>query len=99
MKQTTRRNFIEKSAKAGMATLIALPSVGTLMAAGSQAISPVSTLPSHPNLFNTGFDQQPLPYAYDALEPSIDAKTMDIHYNKHASAYCKNLKEAAAAEK
>ncbi|MEJ7586899.1 MAG: superoxide dismutase [Ferruginibacter sp.] len=51
------------------------------------------------NEFKTGFDQQPLPYGYDALEPSIDAKTMDIHYNKHAATYSKNLKEAATAEK
>ena len=33
------------------------------------------------------------------LEPSIDAQTMEIHYTKHASAYSKNLKEAATAEK
>jgi Fe-Mn family superoxide dismutase len=45
-----------------------------------------------------GFDQSPLPYAYDALEDVIDARTMEIHYSKHAAAYCKNLKEAAAAE-
>ncbi|MCY7291517.1 MAG: superoxide dismutase [Ferruginibacter sp.] len=46
----------------------------------------------------TGFDQQPLPYSYDALENVIDAKTMEIHYSKHAAAYSKALKEAAAAE-
>lgn len=46
----------------------------------------------------TGFDQSPLPYAYDALEDIIDARTMEIHYSKHAAAYCKNVKEAAAAE-
>ena len=26
---------------------------------------------------------EPLPYAYDALEPYIDAQTMEIHYSKH----------------
>ncbi|MBC7889577.1 MAG: superoxide dismutase [Ferruginibacter sp.] len=93
MKQTSRRNFIEKSAKAGVATLIALPSLNSLMAAGSNTKFPFS------NNLKTGFDQQPLPYPYNALEPSIDAQTMDIHYNKHASAYSKNLKEAAVAEK
>jgi superoxide dismutase, Fe-Mn family len=46
----------------------------------------------------TGFSQQPLPYAYDALEDIIDAKTMEIHYSKHAAAYSKNLLEAAKAE-
>lgn len=32
----------------------------------------------------------PLPYAYDALEPYIDAKTMEIHYDKHHRAYFNN---------
>lgn len=99
MKQTTRRNFIKKSAKASVATLITLPSISALMAAGVNAKSPMSPLPALSKNNKTGFDQTPLPYAYNALEPSIDAKTMDIHYNKHASAYSKNLKEAAAAEK
>ncbi len=46
----------------------------------------------------TGFEQQPLPYKYDALENVIDALTMEIHYSKHAASYSKNLKEAALAE-
>jgi len=35
-----------------------------------------------------------LPYAYDALEPSIDAKTMEIHYTKHHKAYYTNFMAA-----
>lgn len=35
-----------------------------------------------------------LPYAYDALEPSIDALTMEIHYSKHHNAYVSNLNAA-----
>ena len=45
------------------------------------------------------FQEQPLPYDYRALEPSIDAMTMEIHYAKHAATYAKNLAEACAAEK
>lgn len=37
------------------------------------------------------FTQAPLPYAKDALEPIIDAKTMDIHYSRHHLAYINNL--------
>jgi Fe-Mn family superoxide dismutase len=35
-----------------------------------------------------------LPYAYDALEPSIDARTMEIHYSKHHAAYVAGLNAA-----
>lgn len=37
------------------------------------------------------YDKIPLPYAYDALEPYIDAETVDIHYNKHLQSYVNNL--------
>jgi Fe-Mn family superoxide dismutase len=38
----------------------------------------------------------PLGYAFDALEPVIDAKTMEIHHDKHHAAYVKNLNDALA---
>jgi len=37
-----------------------------------------------------------LPYAYDALEPHIDAQTMHIHHDKHHQAYVDNLNKALA---
>ena len=37
-----------------------------------------------------------LPYAYDALEPYIDARTMEIHHGKHHNAYVTNLNNAIA---
>lgn len=44
------------------------------------------------------FSQIPLPYDKTALEPHIDAMTMDIHYTKHHAAYIKNVNDAIAAE-
>ncbi len=38
-----------------------------------------------------------LPYAFDALEPHIDARTMEIHHGKHHQAYVDNLNKALAA--
>ncbi|MGC8802542.1 MAG: superoxide dismutase [Bacteroidales bacterium] len=42
------------------------------------------------------FEQPPLGYAYDALEPYIDARTMEIHYTKHHAAYTRNLNDQLA---
>jgi Fe-Mn family superoxide dismutase len=40
------------------------------------------------------FTLPPLPYGYDALEPNIDARTMEIHHTKHHQAYVNNLNAA-----
>lgn len=42
------------------------------------------------------FKMMPLPYAYDALEPNIDARTMEIHYSKHHLGYINKLNEITA---
>jgi Fe-Mn family superoxide dismutase len=42
------------------------------------------------------FTLPPLPYAYDALEPHIDAQTMTIHHDKHHQAYVDKLNAAIA---
>ena len=40
------------------------------------------------------FELQPLPYAYDSLEPYIDEETMKIHHDKHHQAYVDKLNKA-----
>lgn len=42
------------------------------------------------------FQLPKLPYAYDALEPHIDARTMEIHHTKHHAGYTNNLNNAIA---
>ncbi|MEO5592236.1 MAG: superoxide dismutase [Chitinophagaceae bacterium] len=86
MKKLNRRKFIADSAKTGIALSAASFISNNIFA----SVSPFSLY--------TSFDQTPLPYAYNALEPVIDAMTMEIHYSKHAAAYAKNVKEAATAE-
>jgi superoxide dismutase, Fe-Mn family len=43
------------------------------------------------------FQVPPLKYAFDALEPHIDARTMEIHHDKHHAAYVNNLNKALEA--
>ena len=42
------------------------------------------------------FELPKLPYAYDALEPNIDARTIEIHHSKHHAGYTNNLNNAIA---
>ncbi len=89
---SNRRQFIKTTGKAGLAAGFAL------------TVLPALAKNETYDFFDykeegTPFQQQPLPYEYKALEPSIDAMTMEIHYTKHAVAYAKNLAEACAAEK
>ena len=52
--------------------------------------------PSSPAAESEPFTLPPLPYPYDALEPHIDAKTMQIHHTGHHAAYVRNLNAAVA---
>ncbi len=88
----SRRDFIRHTATGTAMLLAGTGSIASLLSACSSPKKIQS--PS----FKTGYDQQPLPYGYNALENVIDALTMEIHYTKHAAGYAKNLKEAATAE-
>ena len=87
-----RRKFIGHISKAGLVAAAA----GSITSLESCSSSKKTSSNSGP--FTTSLDQLPLPYRYDALEPVIDAKTMEIHFTKHAAAYSTNLKDAVKAE-
>ncbi|HKZ38252.1 MAG TPA: hypothetical protein VJ184_11415, partial [Chryseolinea sp.] len=93
--KTSRRKFIENSLKA---TALTMSSPLILTAVASPIDNTTDSHVTTPSLA-LQFSQTPLPYDYKALEPSIDEKTMDIHYNKHHATYIKNVNEAIAAEK
>lgn len=86
----SRRSFISNTAKAGLTVGLIGSSLSELLAKG---ILIPSEFP-----FTTGFTQTPLAYGFPALEPHIDARTMEIHYTKHAAAYATNLRDAAKEE-
>ena len=80
----SRRQFIKQTGKASI-TMASMPLMHTL------GVLPINQ--------EVNFQQIPLPYAYNALEPFIDAMTMEIHHTKHAAGYTKNLNDACVAEK
>lgn len=87
-----RRNFLAVTTKGSLALGIGAATIGTLLESCNTSKKVLNSG------LVTGFDQQPLPYSYNALENVIDAQTMEIHYSKHAAAYSKSLKEATLAE-
>ena len=58
------------------------------------AKEPVQAKPLHPSITFMAYELPALPYAKDALEPNIDAQTMEIHHGKHHAAYVTNLNKA-----
>ena len=83
-----RRTAIKHLGGVASALLLTEALRGQALAAGPVA---AATPPAGP------FTLPPLPYAYDALEPSIDAATMHLHHDKHHQAYVNNLNAAVNA--
>lgn len=88
--KTGRRKFIKSASVLGLVGALADVNARGMAAGFSGQLSSAEEI---------SYLQQPLSYAYTALEPSIDALTMEIHYTKHAAGYTKNLSDACVAEK
>jgi superoxide dismutase, Fe-Mn family len=82
----TRRQAI-KSAALVTAAYSTVASASAIIPPASSGVAP-----------GDAFTLPPLTYAFDALEPHIDAQTMQIHHDKHHAAYVTNLNKAVASE-
>lgn len=81
--ETTRRDFLKTGSVIAGSALIGEPAMASLdQGAGGKL---------------TTHELPKLPYAYDALEPHIDARTMEIHHSKHHLAYVKGLNSSEEA--
>lgn len=85
---STRREFLQKSLLAGIGISVLGKSVLNAGESSSELI-----------LLDEKYTLPPLPYGYDALEPWIDLKTMQVHHDKHHQAYVDNLNKALEEEK
>lgn len=92
--KTSRRKFMSDSLKASVGA-----AVGSSFILENAFAQPVGNLGEAGTGAAFEFKQIPLPYEKNALEPSIDALTMDIHYTKHHATYIKKVNEAIVAEK
>lgn len=88
---TNRRDFIKHTAILTTGIAIA-PSLACKTTQATAVKVAASTYPTA-----DGYMQEPLPYSYNALEPYINALTMEIHYTKHHTAYLKKLNEVKFA--
>jgi Fe-Mn family superoxide dismutase len=89
----SRRSFVQGAALAGGAALFASGSASAQTGGGSRYVDRLTD--------DAGkYVVAPLPYALDALEPVIDARTVDLHYNMHhkPAVVAANNAEAALAK-
>jgi len=86
-----RRKFLVNTGIVGAGIIGAGNAAPGLLRAGSANDSDLNLTPEDKPV---AFTVPALPYSFDALEPYIDAKTMEIHHDKHHGAYVNNLNKA-----
>src|SRR5664279_6305783 len=84
-----RRKFLFNSGVVSAGLLSAGQVAPGLLHGGTKSDSYLKMEDTH-----VAFTVPPLTYSFDALEPYIDAKTMEIHHDKHHGAYVTNLNKA-----
>ncbi len=94
-----RRKFLVSTGLAGVGVIGAGRGSNLLAAGAEELLKPNSStketlMATQAKETPMAFQLPPLPYAFDALEPFIDAKTMEIHHDKHHGAYVTNLNKA-----
>ncbi len=86
--QLPRRDFLQAATTVAIGAVAATAALNNALPAQAEspAAQPLGKLTTH--------ELPKLDYAYDALEPHIDAATMELHHSKHHAAYVKGLNEA-----
>jgi Fe-Mn family superoxide dismutase len=89
-----KREFLKTGLLMGAGALV-IPSIFKNKVYASEGTAAVP----FPSFLVGEFNQVTLPYAFNALEPDIDAQTMEIHYTKHHAAYTKKFNDSVKDEK
>jgi superoxide dismutase, Fe-Mn family len=100
MEPIDRKKFLSSTVKAAFGTLFLGPLLVQASGCGDPAAMGTTDTEGADGTGKGSLDltRIQLPYGYDALEPHIDARTMELHYDKHHKSYEDKFKEAREEE-